>query len=374
VSSPLRVALDATPLLGQPTGVGRYVAGLLGGLARLAEPPETLVTAFTVRGARDLPVLAARAGAPAAKVVRRRAPARLLHELWARGSLPPVEWLTGAVDVFHGTNFVLPPTRRAAGVVTVHDLAYEHTPELVSAASRRYRELVPRALDRADVVLTPSRAVADEVATRYGLAADRMVVTGLGVDDAWSEAAPLDARELAALGLPDRYLLFVGNREPRKGLSVLLRAHRLLREQEPDAPPLVLAGPAGWGEVLGDEPQDGVVVAGYLDDGILRRVVCGAACLVFPSRYEGFGLPPLEALAAGTPSVVTDLPVLREVLGTHADFVALDDDAGLAAALHQVVAAPPDDLRRRAGQEWAARWTWARCARDTVAAYQQALR
>lgn len=145
----MRVGLDATPLLGRPTGVGRYVSGLLGGLAALPDPPELVLTAFTVRNASDLAALAGRAGAASARVSTRRAPARALRAAWQRTSLPPVELLVGRVDVFHGTNFVLPPARHAAGVVTVHDLTYERYPDLVSVASRRYRDMVPRALQRA---------------------------------------------------------------------------------------------------------------------------------------------------------------------------------------------------------------------------------
>lgn len=364
----MRVGLDATPLLGRPTGVGRYVSGLLGGLCALTDPPDLVLTAFTLRGASELPGRAAQAGAGAVRVSRRRVPARALQAAWRRADVPPVELLTGRIEVFHGTNFVLPPRWRAGGVVTVHDLSYERFPDLVAAASRRYRELVPRALRSAAVVLTPSQAVADEVSERYGLADGRVVATGLGVDRAWFEAVPPAAAELAELGMPERYLLFVGNREPRKNLSVLLRAHAAQRAEDPDTPPLVLVGPPGWGDAL-DTTSAGVVVAGYLDDSRLRRVTAGAACLIFPSLYEGFGLPPLEALASGVPVVASDLPVLREVLGTHAEFVEPDDADELAAALARVLARTHDPVP---GRQWAARWTWRRCAEATLSAYDTA--
>ena len=364
----MRVGVDATPLLGRPTGVGRYVAGLLGGLSALPEPPELVLTAFTLRGASALPSLAAQAGAAAATVSGRRVPARALQAAWQRVDLPPVELLTGRVDAFHGTNFVLPPARRAAGVVTVHDLTYERYPDLVSVASRRYRDLVPRSLRRATVVLTPSQAVADELTEHYGLDSGQAMASGLGIDDAWFGALPLGPAELARLRLPERYVLFVGNREPRKNLPVLLEAHRALREDEPDTPPLVLVGPSGWGE--GVAPAPGVVLAGYLDDVLLRRVVAGAACLAFPSRYEGFGLPPLEALATGAPVVASDLPVLREVLGRHAVLVPPDDACALAGALRAVLNRPH---AAEPGRQWAARWTWQRCAEVTLSAYRTAL-
>ena len=116
--------------------------------------------------------------------------------------LPPVEWLSGPVDVFHATNFVAPPTRRAATVVTIHDLTYLRFPEMVTDASARYRQLVPRALGRGAVVCTPTAAVATEVAAEYHLPPERIVVTPLGVDDAWRQATPPDPAWLAAHGLP----------------------------------------------------------------------------------------------------------------------------------------------------------------------------
>lgn len=365
----MRVGLDATPLLGQPTGVGRYVGGLVDGLGDLVDPPELVLTAFTARGASGLPERAARAVAAGARISGRHAPARALQAAWQRTELPPVELLSGRVDVFHGTNFVLPPARHAAGVVTVHDLTYERFPDLVTGATRRYADLVPRSIRRAAVVLTPSAAVAEEVVDHYGLDPTRVLASGLGVDRAWFDTRPLSGAERAELDLPERYVLFVGNREPRKDLPLLVAAHRALLAEDPQTPPLLLVGPPGWGDVV-DLDSPGIRTAGYLDDALLRRVVASAACLAFPSRYEGFGLPPLEALASGVPVVASDLPVLREVLGGHAELTPSGDADALAGALSRVLSSAHDPVPGRA---WAAGWTWRRCAERTFAAYEQAL-
>ena len=365
----MRIALDATPLLGVRTGVGRYVEQLLRALA--AGGDGLVATAFTLRGAGRLP-----AAVPAGVAVRHRpVPARVLRELWARAELPPVEWLAGRADVFHGTNFVLPPVRRTAGVVTVHDLSYLRTPETVAADSLRYRALVPRSLRRAAVVCTPSAAVADEVRAEYGLPADRVAVTPLGVDESWLATEPPAAGWLAARGLPERYLLFVGSLEPRKGLPALLSAYRELRATDSGVPPLVLAGPPGWGPALdrtGLLPGS-VLAPGYLDAPALRGAVAGAACLAFPSVYEGFGLPPLEALACGTPVVASDLPVTREVLGAQATLVPVGDTAALAAALATALSGDGGPAARAARRAHAATFTWARCAATTRSAYDRAV-
>ena len=367
--SHVRVGIDATPLLGARTGIGRYVAGLLGGLGQLAAPPQMVLTEFTLR--RGTPTGSPRG--PHLSPAPRRLPARLLNQVWQRADLPPVELLTGRIDVFHGTNYVLPPTHRAGGVLTVHDLSYLHHADTVQAASLAYQRLVPRGIARARAVIVDAAAVGDELVAEYGLPREQLVVAPLGVDPEWSTTERPTAEWLGAHGLPERYVLFVGSREPRKNLPVLLEAMRLLHEDDATAPPLVLVGPPGWGPVLDASglPASAVVTTGYLSDADLRRVVAGAGCLAFPSRYEGFGLPPLEALAAGTPVVASDIPVLREVLGPHAAYAPVDDATDLAAALARTVASPPNPA---AGRVHAATYTWRRCAELTMSAYESAAR
>jgi glycosyltransferase involved in cell wall biosynthesis len=405
----MKVGLDATPLLGPQTGVGRYVAALAGALAALPgpEPEEVALVPFSWRGTADLPRVVAtlegdwaaagvappRAGeggpAPRAgrlRCGRRRAPARLLQAAWTRLPVPPVEWLAGPVDVFHATNYVAPPARRAASVVTVHDLSYLRYPEMVTAASARYLELVPRALRRGAVVCTPTAAVAAEVADTYRLEPERLVVTPLGVGPAWRRAVAPDPGWLAAHELPERYLLFVGTREPRKNLATLLAAYRaLLAGRVPPAagpgaaeagvPPLVLAGPPGWGEALdlAGLPPGAVRTPGYLAEEDLASLVAGAAALAFPSWYEGFGLPALEALACGTPVVASDLPALREVLAGQAELVPPGDADALADALLRVLDDPGGEPARAARRARAAGFTWDACARASLAAYHRAL-
>ncbi|WP_209309078.1 glycosyltransferase family 1 protein [Blastococcus sp. CT_GayMR16] len=364
--------MDVTPLLGTPTGIGRYVRSLL---AELADPgTDVRGVAFTLRRrgglAGELPAGARLVGPPL--------PARALQALWARAEFPPVTAVSGPVDVFHGTNFVLPPTGRAAGVVTVHDLSFLRTPQTVTRASLAYRTLVPRSIGRAGAVVVPSAAVAAEVAEEYPGAADRVVVTPLGVDPVWFTAGPPDEARRRRLGLPGDYLVFSGSLEPRKNLPLLLAAQRRLCGQDPDWPPLVLMGPPGWGPALdvAGLPPGAVRLTGYLADDDLRSVVAGARALVYPSLYEGFGLPPLEAFACGVPVVASDLPVTREVVGDDPELSRLvppgDTDALADALLRQVGTDEPTGVadRRRAR---AAGFTWSATAERTRQAYGQAI-
>ncbi|MFD0923576.1 glycosyltransferase family 4 protein [Saccharopolyspora rosea] len=339
---------DGTPLLGRRTGIGRYTASLADALASLV---DVRLVGFTARGWRGL-----RSAVPAGtRAVGPPLPARLLRACWARGSFPPVELLAGRADVVHGTNFVLPPPLRARGVVTVHDLAFLDDPRL---ADPDLPALARRSAQRAAVVCTPTAAVADAVSARWDVPRDGVVVTPLGVDRAWFDAAPPDPALRVHFGLPPEYLLFVGADGPRKGLDTLLRA------LAPDLPPLVIAGPGA------SRPAD-VARTGYLPDPVLRRVVAGASALVLPSRDEGFGLPALEALACGIPVVCSDIPALREVTAGHAALFPRDDVDALRDALREALSRPRDGADARRAH--AARFTWRACAEATLEAYRRAV-
>jgi glycosyltransferase involved in cell wall biosynthesis len=354
------VILDGTPLLGPRTGVGQYVAHLY---AALREDPgvRPRLFAFTVRrGGRPDDV---RPG----DWLHRILPARLLQRLWNAGRGPSAELLLPRTDVLHATNFVGPPARRAGRVVTVHDLTFLRFPDLVHPRTAAIGELVRRQAREAAAVLTPSGTVAAEVVEDLGVPADRVHPTPLGVDPSWFDARPPEEGWRRRHRVPDRYLLAVGTREPRKNLGALLAAHRAAG---PDGLPLVLVGPAGWGEVAAG--QDGVLLLPYQDTADLRSLVAGAAALVFPTRYEGFGLPALEAMAAGTPVLANDIPVLREVLGDLGDYVDATDTATLAEGLLRAGVAGDDAPARERRRARAADFTWQRCATATAGAYRSA--
>lgn len=370
------VGIDATPLLGTRTGIGVYVENLLASLVAQAGAWTPTATGFTLRGGRNLAAAVAIASGGAAQSRVRPVPARLLRASWARLEFPPVEWLCGRVDVFHGTNFVLPPSRAARGVVTVQDLSFFTHPETVSRETAAYRNLVPRSIRRARVVCTPTAAIAAEVVARFGLDTEAVVVTPLGVDPAWFDAEPLTASERAALGLPPighPYLVAVGTLEPRKNLARLLAAHTRLWKQGEQLP-LVLVGPAGWGPPLelDHRPAGSVLLTGYLSTPRLRNLVASARLLVFPSLYEGFGLPPVEAMAAGTQVVASDLTVTREVLGCHAGYFNPLDVDSIAAAISRSLAADPAPEAVAGAKRHASGYSWGATARATVRAYQLA--
>jgi glycosyltransferase involved in cell wall biosynthesis len=360
----MRVTLDGTPLLGERTGIGRYVHELVNALPQVARDrgPDTELQVMTWSARRhrvqDLPA--------GVRQVGPRVPARALRAAWLRSDHPTAELLGARGDVVHGTNFVVPPVRRARAVVTVHDLTFLDR-RTVAPTDAAYAELLPRSLRRGAHVVTPTATVAAAVRDHYALPADRVTVTPLGVDDGWFDASAADPDWRASRGVPEDYVLYVGSSAARKNLDTVVAAHRALTDGGGRGPALVLAGPSG--AVPRPDAHPGVVAAGWVAEGELRRLVAGARALVLASSDEGFGLPVLESLATGRPVVVSDIPALTEVAGPHAVTAPPRDTDALAEALTRVLAADDGPAQRAARQDWARRWTWRACAEATLDVY-----
>jgi glycosyltransferase involved in cell wall biosynthesis len=307
-------------------------------------------------------------------------PARPLHALWERVDVPPVEWFIGATDVVHGTNFVVPPAGHAATVVSVHDLTPLHHPELCNAATLAYPGLIRRALRRGAWVHADSAFVAGEVVEAFGADPARVRVVAPGVPDL---PAVTDAEVAATLGrlLPagsGRYCLAVGTAEPRKDLPGLVRAFGEVAARHRDVA-LVLAGPPGWGEealaaaVASSPARERIVRTGWVEEPDLAALLARATVLAYPSLYEGFGFPPLQAMRAGVPVVASRAGSLPEVLGDGALMVDPGDHGGLVEALDACLA---DDALRAglvaAGAARSARFSWERCGAGLEELYRDA--
>lgn len=353
----MRIAYDAAPLLNPLTGVGRYAAALLEHLPAADPNLEIVLYAIGRQGG----------GPPGLAIRRLRVPARVVVVGWELAGHPAGERLFGPAAAVHGTNFWLPPLGRAKGVVTIHDLTYLHYPEFCTRQIRRYRWILPRVLRRAALVITPSETIAAEVAEDLSFPRDRIAVTPEGVGAPPDDADPAVARRF---GVEGDYVLFVGTREPRKNLSRLMAAMALLRDL---GVTLVVAGPPGWGP----EPAAGggrVVVTGYVSDADLAGLMAGARVFAFPSLYEGFGLPPLEAMAAGVPVVAARAGSLPEVLGDAPFWCDPLDVESMASALREAIV--DDGARARAmarGGERARAYRWSETARLTAAAYRRVI-
>lgn len=307
-------------------------------------------------------------------------PARPLHAAWRRFDHPTLEWFVGPTDVVHGTNFVVPPTRRAGAVVTVHDLTAVRFPELCTPATLAFPDLVRRAARRGALVHTPSHAVAAEVVELLGLEEDRVRPVASGIP-ALPEVTDDQAQRVTSALVPpgvERYVLAVGTAEPRKDLPGLVAAFEELAPSRPGLG-LVLAGPPGWGAgelaaAIAASPARGTVARlGWVDEVTLSSLVRRAAVLAYPSRYEGFGFPPLQAMALGVPVVTTATGALPEIAGPGSLLVPPGDPEALAAGLAEVL---DHDERRHelvaAGRARAACFSWEACAEGLTALYDEA--
>jgi alpha-1,3-rhamnosyl/mannosyltransferase len=284
----------------------------------------------------------------------------------------------GAFDLYHEPNFIPFPCDVPA-VVTVHDLSVLLHPDWHPADRVRAHELQFRhGLASARHVITVSEFVRREVIKHLGIAPTSVTAVHNGVADEYFDIPSADvARALGELGLPPRYLLFVGTIEPRKNVLTLLQAYCSLPAAAREQCPLVLAGAWGWksdrvGEYFHDVAESrNVIHLGYTDDRHLPGLYAGARALVYPSHYEGFGLPPIEMLACGGAVLASTADAHREVLGVHAHYVAADDTEGWRAALSR--ATRDDDwlnMLRQGGRDRARRFIWDRCAAQTAAVYR----
>jgi glycosyltransferase involved in cell wall biosynthesis len=328
----MRILADNRPALRERTGVGEYLHGLIRANAA-AHPGE--VTVFTSSWKDRLPAaVVAELGVTA---VDRRIPVRALNLLWHRARWPPVETVAGEFDVVHAAHPLLIPARRAAQVVTIHDLFFLWNPRLTRAEIRRdYAALAGAHARRAHAVVTSTEHGKRLVGEHLGVPADRVYVCPPGLPT-WQTLGrtPHVPR--------DGYVLFVGTLEPRKNVGALLDAYELLLERRRTTPSLVLAGratseAAGWLARIARPPLAGRVRhLGYVAPEEREGVFAGARVLVMPSLDEGFGLPALEAMSAGIPVVVSNRGSLPEVVGTGGLLFDPAEPSALAGALEQLV-------------------------------------
>jgi|OpeIllAssembly_1097287.scaffolds.fasta_scaffold67587_2 alpha-1,3-rhamnosyl/mannosyltransferase len=378
----MRIAIDARTLLMERTGIGHYTEHLLHGLGcvdKINQYTLFYLNAFRRAFRRSFPPF------PYPNFNTRGAifPNRLLDWFFKEGvPILPVELLVGCVDVFHFPNYALLPQWTGRKIVTFHDLTVLLFPQFHTP--RRCEILGPalyRAAAKADRIVVDSEATRRDVLHHFSVSARKVVTIPLAPGRLCRPRGEDEVAEvLSRYGLTyRRYLLHLGTIEPRKNLPRLLHAFLRMRH-DGMVFPLVLAGSIGWdnGETArtAEALQLGqaLVRLGYVSDEDAASLLSGAACLVYPSYYEGFGLPVLEAMASGTPVVASNTSSIPEVAGDSAVLVSPEDEIGLAAAVSSVLrdSDRQENMRRR-GLVRAAAFTWERTARETLAVYRAAV-
>jgi len=366
----MRILVDYRPALVQRTGVGEYMHNLVRAFTRQPEASGDEVMVFTSSW-KDRPG-AGLSGELGASVIDRRVPVRILNWLWHRCEWPPVETLGARADIVHAAHPLLIPSRTAARVVTVHDLFFLTHREFTRAEIRRdYAALAPLHARRAHAVVVNSKYTKSLVHATFGVDEQRIHVCSPGRPE-WAELG--HAPNVPAGG----YILFIGTLEPRKNVGALLDAYSRLLDRRRDVPALVLAGRAtpdarAWLERLSTPPLAGRARhVGYVSDK--EAIYRGARLVIVPSLDEGFGMPVLEAMAAGVPVIAADRGALPEVLGDAGILVNPGNADEFAAAVERMIT--DDAFARRcaeSGLERARLFSWSCAAASLRVAYETAL-
>ena len=357
----MRIVVDVTPLSLPRTGIGNYTVGMLQGLVD-ADGRHEIVAFAPVgpRGARR--VRAALDGVPIERRILTLPPSsHTWRTAWSRLGRPAVERLVGAFDAFHFSDWMYPRQRAGVRATTVYDLSPLHHPEWVAPlTARMHRRKYAEAARSCDVVFAISSYTAQDVTKTLRVPAERVVIAHPGVHARYSPDGPRHA-----LGHP--YLLSVATLEPRKNLDTLVEAFALARARRPDLHLVVAGAPVSWAEH--DLDVEGVRGLGYVPDADLPALYRGAAALVYPSLFEGFGIPVVDAMASGIPVVASAHPSLDDAAGDAAVRADPRSPAAIASAIERALSE-----RERLvplGLEHARKFTWKACGQAVLAGYER---
>jgi glycosyltransferase involved in cell wall biosynthesis len=370
--------LDGLPLTRTKTGIGHYTFELAVQLARLV-PNDRVELVSPTPYPRE--TIGAEESSLPPNLLFETVPANLVERRWFSIGLPRYIKRKNTA-LFHGTNFEVPLRRSCPSVVTIHDLSLLSFPEThVRRRVWRSRLKLPLMARTATMVITPSEQIRSEVCERFNLDRGRVVRVSEAPRAVFSPASAEEIELMRQrLGVQCPFLLAVGTIEPRKNLISLLRAFAHVKETYQGAMQLTITGAKGWrygpffDEIEHLKIGESVLLTDYVSESELKALYSACEAFVYPSFYEGFGLPPLEALACGAPVIVNQLDCLREVLGDAALFVDKLDPGSLADSIKWLLG--NDEVRMRfksLGPRRARLFTWEKTATSTLEVYADAI-
>ncbi len=380
-----RIGIDITAAVTQGGGIGRYTRELVQALTHPGRKESSFqYHLFSARRPTTPPTNDRLPEGSNVSYREARLSSQWLYRLWYRLRIPlPVQRFTGEIDLFHSPDFVLPPVRGPIPtLLTVHDLSFVHYPETFTPALLRFLNgAVPRSVERATHILADSEATCADLVSLWGTPTEKISVLYSGVHSRFHPITdePELARVQQKYGLSGKpYLLSVGTVQPRKNYRMLIRAFSAIADKWPHN--LAIAGGNGWlfEETLAEAERHGigerVRFLGFVDDEDLPALYSGATIFLFPSLYEGFGLPPLEAMACGAPVIVSNSSCLPEVVGQAAIQLPASDEEAWRVALDELLG---DNIRRShmvlAGFMRARAFSWQKAAGQLRRIYQELL-
>ena len=373
----MKFCIDYQPAVQQVAGIGRYTRVLAAELAAML-PPEDSLKLFYYNFTRKIPT-------PSMERVETRSfrllPGRIVDPTMNWFGIPFFDWLAGDADVFHFTNFIAKPFRRGKAVASVHDMSFVRFPQFAAGRNLAYLDRgLRRTVDSTELILTISEFSKREIEEILPETRGRVRTTLLGISEDFKPAAPAEIEAVKKqLGLERPFVLTVGTVEPRKNLPFLVSVFERLAPLGID---LVVAGAPGWRyePIFESFAKAEAKFPGrfhyvrFVPDGCLGALYSAASLFAVASFYEGFGFPPLEAMACGAPVLSSDGGSLPEVLGNAARVMSGFDADEWAAAALEIIQAPPDKRAEIviAGQAQAAKYRWRKCAEETLAVYREA--
>jgi len=367
----MKIVIDAYQAFFQAGGVQRYTRELIFAIADMITNDELILFYNRFRNQGDT-------WKQLKKNFRTKQvflPRRLLQGVWDSLEWPPIEFFCGRVDIFHGLHFVLPPAKKALRVLTVHDLTYLRFPGYFADGKlneRGYKKELPHALERADAVIAVSQNTRDDLIELMGIPEEKVRVIYEGVDQHFFKliGRPKSDAILKRYGLDPPYLIFlVGTPEPRKNL---VRAVTAARQAAPELDLVLIGSEKPLRELLVGEENRNLKFLGIVPEDHLPALLSGATISLYPSLYEGFGLPVLESMASGVPVITSDRGSLPEVAGGAGILVDPENVESIAEAISGLL--QDESLRNRLkvmGKARASEFTWQRTAAETLALYRE---
>lgn len=361
----MKVAIDIQSVISNLTGVGRYTKELISAFSKLNISNDILLFYFNFLGKHK--------GFEGLRNKQIRCmPGRVYNKLWKTFGFPSINYFIGTFDVLHFPNFVMPPVKECKSIITVHDLAFMRFPQYIESKNLKFlRNQLPESLEKADKIIAVSQFTKQEIIDVFNIASEKIMVVYEGIKQFPDNKNNTDELNYLRDKLPDKYILFVGTIEPRKNIEGLIRAFNIANLNEYK---LVIVGVKGWFyegvfelvKELGLSEK--VIFLGYVADDLLPQIYKNASLFVFPSFYEGFGLPPLEAMQYGVPVVASRV---NEVLGESAYFIDPYKPEDVAEGIKDILENKElyNDLLVK-GKQQAQKYSWENAANETMKIYE----